>query len=50
MAYDFCYVDYNIRWLELLVMQWFCNVDNNITASIDVASFNVINSGPFIWS
>ena len=50
MAYDLWYVDYNIRWFELLVMQWFCNVDNKITISIDVVSIIVINRGQFIWS
>ena len=32
MAYDFCYVDFNIRWFELLFMQWIYNVDSNIIA------------------
>ena len=37
---------------EWLFMQWFYNVNNNITAYafVDVASINVINRGPFIWS
>ena len=51
MICNFYNVDYNVRWFEWLFMQWFYNVDNNITAYafIDVASINVINRVPFIW-
>ena len=38
MVYDFYYVEYNIRLFELLIIQWFCNVDNKITVRIDVVS------------
>ena len=52
MECDFYIVDYNVRWFEWLFMQWFYNIDNNITAYafVDVVSINVINHGPFIWS
>ena len=50
MVYDFYYVEYNIRLFELLIIQWFCNVDNKITVRIDVVSIIVINHGQFIWS
>ena len=32
MVCDLYHVDYNIRWFELLLMQWIYNVDTNITA------------------